>query len=249
VNVKRIKKALTRKLGPLPAWAWLALLAAALYMYRRNHAPAAGAVEAGVGGGAGDLAGYGDYADYGGGGGGGGGPLPPDPLPVDDLPPLPPPFVDPGLGFPPDLPPFSEPPDVGAETIPPNGGAGTSTAPQPATGFAPVFPRARPKRRNVVWFTGRAWPQFSGPSPRLRMPTISPAASRAWGTRLGYARSRFQASAVAIPRASGGGFAGGGSGGGFAAAASRYSPAISSPQLHFPTMYGPPIRINRGAVT
>lgn len=36
--LNRVKKALTRKIGPIPAWGWLAALAAALFLYQRHRA-------------------------------------------------------------------------------------------------------------------------------------------------------------------------------------------------------------------
>lgn len=87
-----IKNALTRKIGPAPAWIWAAIVGVAIFLYRRNSAGAA------VGGGgsqqAADTAYYGPYgqnpydisgsAGFGGGGptGGGLGDTPVDTLPI-----------------------------------------------------------------------------------------------------------------------------------------------------------------------
>jgi hypothetical protein len=35
--MSKVKDALTRKIGPLPAYAWLGIFAVGLYLYRRNH--------------------------------------------------------------------------------------------------------------------------------------------------------------------------------------------------------------------
>lgn len=39
---------LTRKLGPLPMWAWLVLVVAAFYLYRRSHPSSGGTAGAGT---------------------------------------------------------------------------------------------------------------------------------------------------------------------------------------------------------
>ncbi len=104
MNLDRIKKALTRKLGPLPAWAWLGIGAVGLLVWRHFHPGAA------AGGGAALPSTPADSgsgflpADNGTGGGGGGGLPPPDntplpstapPPPFDTLPPLPPDVLPP----------------------------------------------------------------------------------------------------------------------------------------------------------
>ena len=70
--------ALTRKLGPLPAWAWLGLLAVGVWYYRKTHASSSTSSTSpassggGIFGGGGSGSGGGDDS-----GGGGGSPTPP----------------------------------------------------------------------------------------------------------------------------------------------------------------------------
>jgi hypothetical protein len=84
VTVKRIKAALTRKLGPLPAWGWTLIAFAGVYYWRHRNA-AASQTATGTAAGVAAGAGYG-YGDVGSGGGGGGGGLPPDAQPLADAP-------------------------------------------------------------------------------------------------------------------------------------------------------------------
>jgi hypothetical protein len=46
--VSNVRQALTRKLGPLPVWAWALIAGIGLYMYRARHAPMTGADAASV---------------------------------------------------------------------------------------------------------------------------------------------------------------------------------------------------------
>jgi hypothetical protein len=71
VTVKRIKAALTRKLGPLPAWGWATIAFAGVYYWRHR---ATAAAQTATGTAAGVAAGAGSaFGDNGAGGGGGGG--------------------------------------------------------------------------------------------------------------------------------------------------------------------------------
>lgn len=77
--VKKIRSALTRKLGPAPAWVWLALAAAGIYVWRKHSAAATLATGAtGTASIDGSTQGIGSTYDTGLGGGGGAGLIPPD---------------------------------------------------------------------------------------------------------------------------------------------------------------------------
>ena len=100
MSASRVKAALTRKLGPFPAWAWLAAFAVAAYVYEKRKgsttpAPATAADTQGIGstdgGGIGTPTGGSSGGASDGGGGSSGGdnpvPLPPEPASSSTTPP------------------------------------------------------------------------------------------------------------------------------------------------------------------
>jgi len=157
VSFDRIKQALLRKLGPLPAWAWASIGGVGLYFWRRHQAANAGAGglpsadDVGYPGGADTYGTYPqDFGYYGTGSGGGGGGG------TDDQPASPPPvYYDPATDsyatVPPDWyttpPPWwdqSPSPDTPTPTTTAATGPSTATTPRPHPS-QPLSPATNPE--------------------------------------------------------------------------------------------------------
>lgn len=82
MSTSKVKAALTRKLGPLPAWLWLVIVGGGIYYWRHRNAAASAAVATGTAAGvpAGAGSGIGGSTGSGDSGGGGGGDLPQPPI-------------------------------------------------------------------------------------------------------------------------------------------------------------------------